>query len=105
MLVIGKHFDHAASFHTAARALPDHPFQLTAQGSQYRDALLDLFQVMARDSIGITAGTFGVGRQRQQVANLVDLEAEIPRMTDKPQRIDSASPIAPLVPLGAVGGG
>jgi len=49
---------------------------------EYGDTLLDLLQVMSRDGVGIVAGTLRVCRERQQVTDLVDLEAEVPAVAE-----------------------
>ena len=100
--VVGKAFNYPAGRHSPARALADHPFQLATQRLQDGDSLFDVIEMEARDGIGVSAGPLGVGRQRQQVANLGDLEAEVARVTDKPERVRRSVVVTPLVSVRTV---
>lgn len=102
MRVVGKALNHPAGRHSPARALADHPFQFATQRLQYGDSLFDVIEVEARDGVGVSAGSLGVGRQRQQVANLCDLEAEVTRVTDKPEGVRRSVVVPPLVSVRTV---
>ena len=99
--VVGERFDDAAITDTLVPTLVDHARQLEFQRLQAGNAPLDFREVIAGDAICLVARRLRLSRQREQFANIVDLEAEFARMADEVQPVDFRGPISPLAALGA----
>jgi hypothetical protein len=97
MRVVGKNFDHAAILDDALRTLADHAPQLRPQAREKRQALFDMDEVPARDRIRLRAGLLRMVRERQQIADFGNIEAEIPAVADEAQRFKRADPVSPLI--------
>jgi hypothetical protein len=100
--VVGKNLDHPARCNSTARALPYHSSEFTAQRLQYGDALFDLIQMVASDSVRMGARLLRMGGQREQTPDLIYLEPQIPCMPYKSQGIGGATIVTPLVSFGTV---
>jgi len=77
--------DDATLSNRAVTALPDHQFQLAAQGRQIGKFALDLAEMGAGNRIHGVAGLFLLVCEREQRADLLDRKTELARPPGKSQ--------------------
>ena len=92
LIVIGEHLDDAAFADLTVAAIVEHVPQLRAEELQLGDAPLDVSQVPQHDLVGRLAGLFRLRGEAQQLADRIDLEAEIARMADEAEADTSSAP-------------
>jgi len=100
LAMVRQHLDHAAFAHTLVAAFFYHAPQLGPQGHQLLDPSFHLDHVSAGDSAGFSTGLVRLFTEFQQLANGLDVEAEVARMADKVKTGNVIGSVAPLFPLG-----
>src|SRR6478609_4658502 len=75
--------DDPAFGDAAAVTIVEHPLEFVPERSQLCDTQIDCIEVAGRDLVGIVARSTRLGTQGQKFPDVVDLESEFARMTDK----------------------
>jgi hypothetical protein len=102
--VVGKHFDYAAICDPAVTALAQHPLKLALQRLELADSPLHLGQMPTSQGVHFRAGSVGLSRKGQQLANGVGLEAQLPSVPDEVKPRHRGSFVASLLAFSAAGG-
>jgi hypothetical protein len=92
----GRHLDDPAFAHLPVPAIVQHVPQLRAEKRQLGDAALDALQMPKDDPIGRFAGQLRFGAQAHELADGLDVEAELPRMADEAEAGHVLRSVAPL---------
>lgn len=83
--MIAERFDDAARQRRAALASRNHALELLFKTFELFQAGPHCHQIVPCDRISLCAGPFGLVREVQQRADLVEFEAQLPRMTNETQ--------------------
>ena len=83
--MISQNLNDPAFRNFPATTIADHALQFPFHRAQAAQAFLDTVQVLACDGVHLFTRLFGLIRKRQQLANIVQTETQLPAVTDKDQ--------------------
>tara|TARA_R110002020_G_scaffold343752_1_gene558109 strand:- start:1469 stop:1873 length:405 start_codon:yes stop_codon:yes gene_type:complete len=97
LIVIGQYLYHSTIADAAMGAFRDHSFKLCLQERETIDARVDRLQIVPSDTVGIPARRVWFFCHCKEVADIVDVKAELPCMTNKDDSIDILGFVLPSV--------
>lgn len=97
--MVRQHFNDAAYGDAAVEALLDHRLQLAAQCDQSGNPVLDIGEVCTRDSISLVTGLLRQAGEGQELADRVDVEAQLATVANEPQALEVRRVVGSAVSL------
>src|SRR5690606_39136796 len=103
LIVRRQRLDDPAFGDCAAAALAENAVQLAAQGLKIPDLALHLAEMLARDRVNSLTRSIALIRKSEEVAHLLDREAEIARAANEAETTEMRGRIAPVIAASALG--
>ena len=97
--VVRDDLDDPALPNAPVPALQDHTGELPTQGGKASDPLIDLVEMMPGNPVGLLAGAVRLTAHVQELADRVDLEAELARMANEIEAARVVLAVTALLPL------
>jgi|TARA_A100001391_G_scaffold139005_3_gene97305 hypothetical protein len=101
MIVVGQNLDDAAVADATMITFIDHALQFMTQGLKLLDAAFNLYQVTARDTVGLMTGILWPFRHGKQFANIGNFKPQGSCVPDETQPVKMAPIVTPLISLGS----
>jgi hypothetical protein len=100
LVVVTDYFDDPALAHAAVAAFVDHAPQLGLERTELLNPTVDFLEVPLGDAVGFVAGFLGLLGERQKLADILDLEAELACVPDEVEPQHLRGTVTALLPRG-----